>query len=287
MSIDRTLPMNHPARARRGLRFHLSIYWRLLDVQIRSQMQYRAAFVLDFIGTAFSLGFFFVSLALIMQRFGDLAGWRLGEIALLFALAETSFGIMDLIFSGFDPGSFGRRVRRGTLDQLLLRPVNLTVQVLGDEFLLRRLGRIAQGAAIFIVALGLADIDWTLGKVVYLPLVILGQVAFFGGLFIAGATITFWTVESIELINIFTYGGNELISYPMHIYPDGLRRFFTYLLPAAFLNYYPALYFLDRPDPFGLPYAMRFAAPIAGLAVLLAALRFWRFGIRHYQSTGT
>lgn len=269
------------------LRYNLSIYRRLLDVQIRSQMQYRAAFLLDSVGTALTLGFYFASLALIMQRFGDLAGWRLGEVALLFALAETSFGIMDMVFSGFDPGSFGRRVRRGSFDQLLLRPINLTVQVLGDEFLLRRLGRIAQGLAIFAIAVGLADIQWTLAKALYLPLVIFGQIAFFGGLFIVGSTITFWTVESIELVNIFTYGGTELISYPMHIYPDWLRRFFTYLLPAAFLNYYPALFFLDRPDPFGLPYAMRFAAPVVGLALLTIALRFWRFGIRHYQSTGT
>ncbi len=277
----------HSTRPPRNVRFNLSIYRRLLDAQIRSQMQYRAAFLLDFTGTAVSISLYFVSLALIMERFGDLAGWRLGEVALLFALGETSFGLMDMLFSGFDPGSFGRRIRRGTFDQLLLRPINLTVQVLGDEFLLRRLGRIVQGLAIFAFALSLADIHWTLGKVIYLPFVVAGQVAFFGGLFITGSTITFWTVESIEVVNIFTYGGNELISYPMHIYPDWLRRFFTYVLPAAFLNYYPALYLLDRPDPFGLPYVMRFAAPVAGLIVLAAALRFWRFGIRHYQSTGT
>lgn len=277
-------------RLQRGLSaaaFNLGVYRRLLGVQIRSQMQYRAAFLLDFIGTAISLGLYFVSLALIIQRFGDLAGWTLGEVAFLFAMAEISFGTMDLIFSGFDPSGFGRRVRRGTFDQLLLRPVNLTVQVLGDEFLLRRLGRIAQGIAIFAVALTLADIEWTLGKMLYLPLVIASMIAFFGGLFIIGATITFWTIESIELVNIFTYGGTELISYPMHIYPDWLRGLFTYLLPAAFLNYYPALYFLDKPDPFGLPPVMRFVAPLAGLAVLALALAFWRFGIRHYQSTGT
>jgi ABC-2 type transport system permease protein len=270
-----------------NVRFNLDMYRRLLDVQIRSQMQYRAAFWLDFFGTAITLGAYFLSLALIMQRFGDMAGWTLGEVAFLFGMAEVSFGVMDLIFSGFDPGGFGRRIRRGAFDQLLLRPVSITVQVLGDEFLLRRLGRIAQGVAIFVVAVGLAEIDWTIAKVFYLPFVLLGLIAFFGGLFIIGATITFWTIESIEVINIFTYGGTELISYPMHIYPDWLRLFFTYLIPAAFLNYYPALYFLDKPDPFGLPGFMRFVAPIAGLAVLTVALAYWRFGIRHYQSTGT
>lgn len=269
------------------LRHNLALYRRLISVQIRSQLQYPASFWLDVAGTGVSLAAFFVSLALILQRFGDLGGWRIGEIAFLFGLLETSFGIMDMVFAGFDPANFGRRVRQGTFDQLLLRPINITLQVLGDDFILRRIGRIAQGVVIFAIALNTVDIHWTLGKVIYLPFVVLGIVFFFGGLFIIGSTITFWTVESIEVMNIFTYGSSELISYPMHIYPDWLRSFFTYVLPAALLNYYPALYFLDKPDPLGMPLFMRFLSPLAGLLVLLVGLVFWQFGIRHYQSTGT
>jgi len=194
---------------------------------------------------------------------------------------------MDMIFSGFDPATFGKQVRQGTFDQLLLRPVNITVQVLGNEFILRRLGRIAQGAIILGVALALADIHWTVGKVLYLPLVIAGLVCFFGGLFMVGATFSFWTVESIEAMNILTYGGSEMMAYPMHIYPDWLRRTFTYFVPAIFLNYYPALYFLEKPDPLGLPPLLSFIAPLVGAGILGGALLFWRFGIQHYQSTGT
>lgn len=269
------------------LRYNLDLYRRLISVQIHSQLQYPVSFWIDVIGTGIALYTFFGSLTLILQRFGDLGGWRLGEIAFLFGLLEMSFGLMDMIFAGFDPQNFGRRVRRGTFDQLLLRPVNITLQVLGDDFILRRLGRIAQGMVIFAIALNLTNIQWTAGKVLYLPLVIVGIVAFFGGLYIVGATITFWTVESIEVMNIFTYGSSELISYPMHIYPNWLRNFFTLIIPAALLNYYPALYFLDKPDPLGMPPILRFMSPLAGLLVLALSLLFWRFGIGHYQSTGT
>ena len=269
------------------LRYNLDLYRRLISVQIHSQLQYPVSFWIDVIGTGIALYTFFGSLTLILQRFGDLGGWRLGEIAFLFGLLEMSFGLMDMIFAGFDPQNFGRRVRRGTFDQLLLRPVNITLQVLGDDFILRRLGRIAQGMVIFAIALNLTNIQWTAGKVLYLPLVIVGIVAFFGGLYIVGATITFWTVESIEVMKIFTYGSSELISYPMHIYPNWLRSFFTLIIPAALLNYYPALYFLDKPDPLGMPPILRFMSPLAGLLVLALSLLFWRFGIGHYQSTGT
>lgn len=270
-----------------NLRFNLAVYRRLLMIQIRGQMQYRVAFLFDVLGTLITMLLFFVSLALVFARFGNLGGWQLGEVAFLWGMVEMAFGTMDLIFSGFDPGGFGQRVRRGQFDQSLLRPLNITVQVLGDRFALRRLGRILQGVVVLFIALQLANIHWTLGKILYLPLVLLGMIAFFGGLFIIGSTISFWTIESSEALNILTYGGNEMIQYPMHIYPDSLRRIFTYLVPTIFLNYYPALYFLDKPDPFGLPVFMRFVAPLVGLGILWLALAFWRFGIQHYQSTGT
>jgi ABC-2 type transport system permease protein len=267
--------------------FILGVYRRLISVQIRSQMQYRFPFLVELVATGLITTSGFVTLAFVLQRFGSIAGWKLGEVAFLYGVVETSFGVMDMIFSGFDPGNFGRQTRLGRFDQLLLRPVDITVQVLGSEFLIRRLGRIAQGFVILILALTMVQINWTFGKILFLPVVFLSQIAFFGGLFIIGATISFWTLESIEIVNIFTYGGTEMMSYPMHIYPNWLRDFFSYLLPAIFLNYYPALYFLGKPDPLHFPTIAPFLAPVAGFGVLAIALAFWKYGIRHYQSTGT
>ncbi len=265
----------------------LALYFRLIGVQIRSQLYFRTSFLFELIGTFLITTLEFGSLALVLQRFGGIQGWTVGEVSFLYGLVEISFGLMDMIFSGFDPPNFGKYVRQGLFDQLLLRPVNITVQVLGSEFVIRRLGKITMGIAIFALAISLTDIHWTPAKLVYLPFVVLGMILFFGGLFIIGATITFWTVESIEVMNILTYGGSYTISHPMHIYQDWLRRFFTYFVPAIFINYYPALYFLGKPDPFNFPAFAPFLAPCIGLSVFLLALTFWQFGLKHYQSTGT
>ena len=267
--------------------FTLNIYRRLIGMQMQAQLQYRVAFVLEVVAAAVTQVTYFAALALVLERFGGLGGWSLGEIALLWGIVELAFGTMDLIFGGFDPANFGQQVRRGSFDQLLLRPLSITLQVLGSEFILRRVGRMAQGLTILLFALNLVEVAWTPAKLFYLPLVLASQVCFFGGLFIIGATITFWTVESSEAMNIFTYGGSELMAYPMQIYPDWLRRFFTFVIPAALLNYYPALFLLDKPDPFHLPAWLPFVAPLIGPGVLLLALLFWRFGVRHYQSTGS
>jgi len=194
---------------------------------------------------------------------------------------------MDMIFSGFDPDTFAPMVQRGQFDQLLLRPLDLTLQVLGSRFVLKRLSRIAQGIAVFCVGIALADIHWTVCKILYLPVVFASLILFFGGLYIIGSASIFWTVQRVEAINIFTYGGAEMMSYPMHIYSRWMRRFFTYVLPAIFLVYYPALYVMDKPDPLHFPAFAPFLSPLAGASVMLASLVFWRFGVRHYESTGT
>lgn len=269
------------------MHFTLNLYRHLVLTQLKSQLQYPVAFWVELLGTGLITTVEFGSLALILQRFEGIGGWTLGEVAFLYGMVEMAFGTMDMLFSGFDPPAFGRQVRLGQFDQLLLRPVNITLQVLGSRLEIRRLARVLQGVIIFGAAAALTNAHWTPVKVLYLPLVFLSLIGFFGGLFIVGATITFWTVESIEVINIFTYGGNEMMCYPMNIYQDWMRRFFTFVVPAIFLNYYPALYFLDKPDPFGLPTFAPFLAPLVGLGTLKAALAFWRHGIRSYQSTGS
>jgi ABC-2 type transport system permease protein len=269
------------------MRRTFSIYWRLISVNIRGQMQYRVSFLMDAIATGLSAVFEFGALALVLQRFNNIAGWTLPEVAFLYGSVEIAFGTMDLVFSGFDPKFFGRQVRLGSFDQILLRPINVTVQVLTLDIAMRRLGRISVGTVIFATAVYQLNIGWTLPKLGLTAVMLISMVLFFGGLFIIGATISFWTVNSIEAMNVLTYGGSFVTSHPMHIYQPWLRRFFTFVVPVIFLNYFPALYILEKPDPFNMPVWTPLLSPVAGLFMLSLALAFWRFGIRHYQSTGT
>lgn len=269
------------------MRYTFDIYRRLISVNIRSQLQYRVSFIFDVMATALITALSFGTVVLVLQRFNNIAGWTVYEIAFLFGMAELGFGTMDMIFSGFDPPYFGHKVRYGGFDQLLLRPVNLITQVLGSQFILRRLGRIIQGTILVVISLINVQIHWTPLKVLMIPMVYISLILFFGGMFIIGATLSFWTIESIEAVNIFTYGGTEMMEYPMDIYPNFIRTFFTYVLPAIFILYYPAIYILDKPDPFSMPVWSPFIAPFVAVAVLFVGMIFWNYGLRFYQSTGT
>jgi ABC-2 type transport system permease protein len=267
--------------------FNIGIYRRLLAVQLRGQMQYRASFWLELISTIILTTAEFGALALALGSEHSLGGWHVFEVALLFGLVDMGFGLMDMVFSGFDPHRFGPQVRLGRFDQLLLRPVNITTQVLGSDFPLRRLGRIGSGMLVTLLAFSQLDIAWSWDKLLLLPMILLGTVSFFGGLFVLGAVFTFWTVDGLEALNVTTYGSKYVAYHPMNIYPNWIRRFFTYVIPAAFLTYYPALYLLDKPDPNGLPgWVAWLVLPLGSLTLLLSS-RLWQWGIRHYQSTGS
>jgi ABC-2 type transport system permease protein len=61
----------------------------------------------------------------------------------------------------------------------------------------------------------------------------------------------------------------------------------TFVVPIAFINWYPSLHILGRPDPLGYPDWTQWLSPlVAAVLVALAAL-VWRSGVRSYRSTGS
>jgi ABC-2 type transport system permease protein len=263
----------------------VTLYGRLVAARLRSQMQYRTSFALMTLVSLVSTGSELLAIMIMFNHFGELAGWRVGEVALLYGLASVAFGLNEMISDGFD--LFPQTIQRGEFDRVLLRPVGVFTQVLATDFQLRRLGRIAQGLAAVALAVTWTPIAWTPAKVAYLPVVVVSGAVMFMALTVLGAVLCFWTVQSIEIINTLTYGGTELASYPLPIYHELLQRFFTFVVPLAFITYFPALYILDKPDPLGLPAWVAFLTPVAASALALVAGLAWGVGVRHYQSTGS
>ncbi|HLZ07757.1 MAG TPA: ABC-2 family transporter protein, partial [Chloroflexota bacterium] len=145
----------------------------------------------------------------------------------------------------------------------------------------------AQGLAVVAIAQNVLEVHWTLGKAAVVILAIPSGAGLFFSVFVMGAASSFWTVQSNEAVNIFTNGGVALLEFPLDIYSVWLRRFVTFVVPLGFVSYYPALYLLDRLDPFGLPSWIGLLSPVAAAAFGLVARWFWSLGVRHYQSTGT
>ena len=206
-------------------------------------------------------------------------------MAFFYGLISITWRIADAIARGFDV--FGNMVKYGDFDRLLLRPRSTVLQLFGQELTLRRIGRLAQGVGVLLFAVHALDVAWSADRVALLVFAIAGGVCLFIGLIILQATSAFWTTESLEVWNAFTYGGVTMSQYPLAIYRPWFRRFFTFVIPLACVNYFPGVAMLGRPDPLGTPLVFQWVAPVAGPIFLLIALQCWKVGVRHYQSTGS
>ncbi|MCP4750521.1 MAG: ABC transporter permease [Proteobacteria bacterium] len=263
----------------------IRLYFSMIAVSIRGQMQYRAAFLMQTVGQFFITAADFLGIWILFQRFDNLKGWRLEEVALLYGIVCSAFAVAEAASHGFD--FFSETVKRGNFDRLLLRPRSTALQLAGQQLTLRRVGKLLQSLMVLTWAIWMLQIDWSLPKMMLLVGTILGGICVFYGLFILQATLAFWTTESLEIVNIVTYGGTETAQYPISIYRGWLRRFFTFIVPIAAVNYFPALAILEKPDPLNVPVVVQWISPLFSLLFILVVLRLWRFGERHYCSTGS
>ncbi len=264
----------------------LSLYFRLIGARIRSQMQYKLSFWLELCGFLLSTGLDFGVIAILFFRFRSVGGWSLPQVALLYGMTSIAFSLAEMAGRGFD-APFERMMMRGEFDMVLIRPLSAFFQVLASDFQVRRLGRTLQGAAVLALAVSRLRVEWTADRIAVLLLAVISGTVVFLALMVIGATICFWTIRTPEVINAFTFGGHELTCYPLSIYSQRIRTVFLFVVPVGFANYPAALYILGKTDPFGLPTAMAWAAPLAAGLFLAAALGFFSYGVRCYQSTGS
>lgn len=260
-------------------------YLMLAAMWVRVALSYRASFAVLALGQFLITGLDFLAILVLFSTVDSLGGFSLAEVAFLYAGSGLCLGLADLLLGNIE--RLGARIRSGTLDAMMVRPVPLFAQVCADEFALRRLGRVAQAAVVLVWALAAVEVDWTPGRAAAVPYLVLTGTLIFTALFTLGAAFQFWTTDGSEAANAFTYGGNTLTQYPLTIYPAEVVKALTFVVPLAFVNWYPSLYVLGRADPLGLPDALRLAGPVAAAVLAAAAALTWRAGVRRYRSTGS
>jgi ABC-2 type transport system permease protein len=259
---------------------------RYARASFRGQLAYPASAILLGLGAFLVTIIDFVGIWALFARFGAIGGWRLGDIALFFGLVSISFTIADFLSRGFDV--FGTDfVRTGAFDRILLRPRSAALQLIGYEFRLSRIGRFAQGAVMVAVATVVLPISWDPGRVALAVWTVAGGVALFFGLLVLQATLAFWTVESLEMINALTYGGIQAAQFPLGLYAGWFRNFLIFVVPLGCVAYFPVLALLDKPDPLGAPAWILPLTPLAGWAFLALSFVAWRVGVGKYTSTGS
>jgi len=244
-------------------------------------MQYSASFLTLCIAHLFSTSIYFLGVWVLFDRFQMVKGWTVYEVGLIYGIVHIGFGLGESFARGFE--RFSYMLIQGDFDRVLLRPINPLLQIAAHDIQLLRLSRCIQGA--FILGWSASHFSFAFISIQTLVIIfsIIGTTCLFYGLLVIQAALSFWTTETLEIMNITTYGGLQTGQYPMSFYNRSFRLIFTFVIPLSCVAYYPIAALLQRES---IPIWAASIAPVTGLIFLYLACQLWHIGSRRYHSTG-
>lgn len=259
------------------------VYVMLSMASLRSQMQYRAGFFSMVFGLVLVYGGQFLNLRWLTLRFPTLNGWALRELILLYALSIMAWGFTVSFF--FHLHSFEEEVREGGYDRFLVRPLNPFLQAVSKHSPIGGTGQLLFAIIAFLWATGAAGVEWTGQRVAFVVLAIVGGTMILSAAIITVGALSFWTTRSNMFYWALIFPARHLTYYPISIYPRPVQALLTFVVPFAFINFYPSQALLGKDQLLFHP-SLPYLTPIVGLLAFVGAYRLWMTGTNRYTSTG-
>jgi len=251
---------------------------KYISMHIKSQLEYKSSFIFLVIAQLIAFGVYCVVFYSLFDKFGIVKSFNIYQVILCFSVVQFGENFAEGLLRGFD--KFSEIIKHGHLDQLLVRPQNIYLQVIGYKVELSKFVK----CIISLILLVYACIKLQI-SVAHIPIIILmlvGSSIVFGSVLIIGAALCFVTIEGLEVINIFIYGTRDFAQYPIGIYNKAVRIFFTYLVPIGLTSYFPMLYITGASNNIWYIFL-----PLLSILTLIPACLIFNAGMKKYKSTGS
>ncbi|MXQ55576.1 ABC transporter permease [Shimazuella alba] len=257
----------------------LQIFGQYLKQYMKARLAYRLDLIVKFITDLISQSFNLIFIVVVFGHTKQLGGWSQAEVIFIYGYFLLPWAIFGTFFNLW---SFNDRyIIKGELDRVLTRPVHSLLQIIMESMTPESLIGVFTGLAVMGYGASQLDLYWAWYDPILLIVFTLGGVLVYGGIFIALTSISLYTDSKTDIqpivFNVSNYG-----RYPVNIYNRIVQFVLTWLLPFAFVGFYPASYLLDRGD-------WRFYAyltPLVGVVYFAIAVLLWNRGIRHYRGAG-
>ncbi len=248
---------------------------------LKMRLAYRMDFVVDTLAVSFSMAIQMAVLSVLFTKIRALDGWSFEEVLFIYGFSLLPLGLFNLISINFY-GFAENYIIGGKFDRVLLRPVNTLMQVIFESFNVSGLNEILLGAVVMVYAgmkLGLA-----FGVVDFLVLIVLVPAAamVYTGVFLGITAVSFWHEDKMGLAPP-VYNIIRFSRYPITIYSLPVRVVLTFVLPFAWVAFYPATWFVGSGQQ---PWLALLTLPV-GAIVFSGAVLIWHRGAAKYASTGS
>ena len=223
-------------------------YLRLFFVQVRASlllaMQYRLDFVVQCGTTLFWTVSALIPLMVVFSQRSGMAGWTWPEALMVVGFFTLLKGVLS---AAIQPAltSVVEHVRRGTLDFLLLKPVDAQFMVSTSKLELTNVSHGVSGLAIIAYACWKSG-HWPGPSQVALSAALLVvAVAILYSLWILAVSMAFYFVR-IDNLSYLIVSTFDAARWPASVFRGVFAFAFTFIVPLALMTTYPALALLGR-----------------------------------------
>jgi ABC-2 type transport system permease protein len=258
-------------------------YLSLLALQLKAaallSLQYRVDFFVQLAMSLFWSATALVPLLVLFSQRKSVAGWSAEE-----ALVVTGFfmALKGILLGAIQPalGNVVEHIRKGTLDFLLLKPVDAQFLLSTSKLDLTHMADLLAGCALAVYAARASGARLSLAACALSLLLLLCALAILYALWIMVVSLSFRVVK-IDNLSYLIVSTFDAARFPASVFRGVLAFLFTFVIPLALMTTYPALALLDKIELHQVLIALTVAC-----AFLVASRAVWLRSIRFYTGAG-
>ncbi len=246
----------------------------------------RLAYKGDFFASMFAsalvslTGLLFILFLIDGETVPELKGWSRAEVLFIYGYSMLPLAL----FSLFSPNlyQFGDKyIIQGQFDRVLLRPLSSLPQVLFESFNLDSIGNFIVGVGVLSYAVGALHLVLSFIDYLWLIFSSVSGMVILLSVFVFLSALSFHFEDrlgiSAPVYNLIAFG-----RYPLPIFNRIIQFVLSWIIPFAFVSFYPATHFFSR-EGFAL---FCYLSPVVAVVCFLIAIAGWNFGVSRYSSTG-
>lgn len=265
---------------KRGFKFYADIYRKILVQDLKSKMSYRADFVISTIGMVMTNLAGFVTFMILFNNFPSINGWDRYYMLFLYGFSLVALTPVQCFFD--NNWNLRFMVTSGDFIKYCFRPVNVFFYFMSEVFDVKGLGQLAFGVGTLVYSWHHIGIPVTALAIVKLILFLITASLFMIAIMNAAAATCFW-IKNSGYVMVIMFRFKDFAKYPSSIFSGFFKVLFTFVIPIAFVAYYPSLVILE-PDNVPL---LTWLSPLLGVLFFYLSYKFWMLGVRKYDFTGS
>ncbi|AJY75058.1 ABC transporter permease [Paenibacillus beijingensis] len=263
---------------------YIKLYVEIQSANLRSRMAYPLNFVIGVLSITF-LGLSFILVSwVITQKVPIINGWGTYELIFMTSLWRTTHGIFVALF--VQVWWLDSLIRGGEFDRYLVRPLNPMFSFATHSIQIYGFGDMLAGIIGLAISMGHIP-GWTLGKIAYLLVLVISGAAIEWSLQMLIGCIVFWTLQGGAMRHILDLLLAQFTRFPLSVYNGGLQVLLTFILPVAFISYYPSYFFFGDRSSIPFSPVLMYLTPIVALLLVLITYYVWKKGLDVYKGAGT